>query len=309
MYYCQAVFAKGSGLGNRLFPWARCRIFSSVNNVQMLSPQWVTGRIKPLLRGGIDLTCYKKQILLLDLFNKKEGDIGGIKKILLQSRAIKEIEPDNFDLIQLEPNSKEVTIVFQGDKNHFNDLYGWEDFILKEIKVITKVKWLNLVDNFKDIPIAINVRLGNDFKTASSESDFYTKGAIKTPLKWFVESLLLIRENLGFPAQAFVVSDGKEEDLKPLLSLENVTFVRPGCAISDLLVLSQAKVLIASGGSSFSAWASFLGEMPTISHPGQSLSWFKINNRKGYYVGEFSPASPVQPFIEQVKGILTSDHG
>jgi hypothetical protein len=123
MYYCQAVFAKGSGLGNRLFPWARCRIFASENNIQMLSSQWVTGRIKPLLRGGIDLNCYKNQILLLDLFNQKEGDLGGIQKILLQSRAIKEIEVDNFHLIQLEPNSKDSIIVFQGDKNHFNDLY------------------------------------------------------------------------------------------------------------------------------------------------------------------------------------------
>ena len=272
----------------------------------MLSPQWVTGRIGPLLRGGIDLTCYKNQILLLDLFKKKEGDLGGMRKMLLQSMAVKEIEPDTFKLIQIEPPSKDVIIVFQGDKNHFNDLYGWENFILEELHTITKAKWLKLVDSRKDIPIAINVRLGNDFKKATSESDFYTKGAIKTPLEWFVKSLLLIRETVGFPAKAFVVSDGKEEDLQPLLSLENVTFVRPGCAISDLLVLSKAKILIASGGSSFSAWASFLGQMPTISHPGQSLSWFKINNRNEYYVGEFNPTSPAQPFLEQVKFLMPS---
>ncbi|MBR8836481.1 MAG: hypothetical protein DSM106950_21300 [Stigonema ocellatum SAG 48.90 = DSM 106950] len=301
MYYCQTVFGKGAGLGNRLFPWARCRIFSSVNNIQMLSPQWVTGRIGPLLRGGIDLRCYKNQILLMDLFKKKEGDIGGIHKMLLQAMANKEIETDNFELIQTQPPTQDVIITFQGNKNYFEDLYGWEELIFKELQAITKFKWLKLVEFWQDIPIAINVRLGNDFNKAKSVDDFYTKGSLKTPIEWFIESLLLIRETLGFSAKAFVVSDGKEEDLKPLLSLENVTHIRPGCAISDLLVLSKAKILIASGGSSFSAWASFLGQMPTISHPGQSLSWFKINNRKGYYVGEFSPTSPAQPLIESVK--------
>jgi hypothetical protein len=74
-------------------------------------------------------------------------------------------------------------------------------------------------------------------------------------------------------------------------------------------VLSKAKILIASGGSSFSAWASFLGQMPTISHPGQSLSWFKINNRNGYYVGEFNPTSPPQPFLEQIKSLIASFQG
>jgi hypothetical protein len=41
-----------------------------------------------------------------------------------------------------------------------------------------------------------------------------------------------------------------------------------GSAIADLWALSNANVLVASG-STFSMWASYLGRMPVIWHPGQ----------------------------------------
>ena len=87
-----------------------------------------------------------------------------------------------------------------------------------------------------------------------------------------VVSLDWVGETVGYPAQALVESDGTKEELEPLLKLGNVEFVRPGCAISDLLILARSQVLMASGSSAFSAWASLLGQMPTSSHPGQSLS-------------------------------------
>ena len=307
MLYCQAVFMRGSGLGTRLFPWARCRIFSHVNNIPMLSPQWVQipPRIRPLLLGGIDLRCYNHQQLLIGLFKKRAREIGGIRRIWLQCVADKEPEPDRFDYLKNETINimTERIIVFEGDNSRLSKLNGWDQFLYEEIRAMTRYRWLKVVDRIQDVPIGINVRRGKGFTDPKSDTDFYTRGAVRTPLPWFVESLRVIREVLGFPAKAFVVSDGTEKDLKDLLSLENVVFLRPGCAISDLLVLSKARILIASGGSSFSAWASFLGQMPTISHPGQSLTWFKLVNRKGYYVGEFDPTSPPQPFIDQIQAL------
>ena len=126
-------------------------------------------------------------------------------------------------------------------------------------------------------------------------------------MSWFVNGLEWVRNTIGYPAQAVVVSDGTSEELGPLLSLENVAFIRPGCAISDLLILANSRVLLASGSSSFSAWASFLGQMPTISHPGQPLSWFGLVNRYGRYVGEFNASSPPIEFAEQVRSILSDD--
>lgn len=306
MIYCESVYETGSGLGTRLFAWARCSVFSHVNQVPMLAPLWIQPRIGPLLRGGIDLQSYPRQFLLLGLFKAKSSYVKGVKRHLLRLMAERRSEPDSIDgTYTTNHSSKRVIVTFKGGKSHFQTLYGWDKFLYNELRAITHNKWLRIVDEVKSVPIGINVRIGNDFSTAKSPTDYYTKGAIKTPISWFRNSLELIRGIVGFPVQAFVVSDGNREDLTDILDLNNVVFVRPGCAISDLLLLAKSKVLLASGASSFSAWASFLGQMPTISHPGQPLGWFKMTNRQSYYNGEFDPSSPNQAFIEQAKSVLS----
>ena len=271
----------------------------------MLAPQWVQPRVGPLLRGGIDIRAYHRQILLLGLFRQSSYTVRGFGKLraLLTSPRIN--EPTRFD----EPHdgamwTKNAIVVFRGPGNMFQDLYGRDRFLLGSLHGITKSKWLKLVNSTGQVPIGINVRLGNDFRTADSEEEYLRRGALKTPMSWFVDSLEWVRKIAGYPARALVVSDGTREALEPLLRLDNVEFVRPGCAISDLLILARSQVLLASGGSSFSAWASFLGQMPTVSHPGQSLGWFRLVNRHGYYVGEFDTHLPNQAFGEQVSAIL-----
>lgn len=294
MLYCQVVLPR-AGLGHRFFPWARCRIFSFVNKVPMLFPIWLQIRVGPLLRRESDFRLYH------NLFKKKPEDIGGIRRTWLPIVADKILESEDFNLQQIKETSKDTVIAFSGVGGYFQKLNGWDEFLLQEIRAMTWKRWLDEIDRIPIVPIGIHVRRG-DFKVPKSGSDFYTTGALRTPIVWFVKSLNVIREILGFSAKAFVVSDGAEREIKDLLSLKDVIFFRSGCAISELLLLSKAKILIASG-SSFSAWASFLGQMPTISHPGQSLAWFKLTNRKGYYLGEFVPKMPPQQFVEQIKTI------
>src|SRR5229473_2140179 len=75
--YCRAILPR-TGLGNRLFPWARCRVFSFTNNVPMLSPRWAQLKIGPLLRGESDLRLY------FNLFKRGADDVRGIRKLSLQ---------------------------------------------------------------------------------------------------------------------------------------------------------------------------------------------------------------------------------
>jgi len=177
-------------------------------------------------------------------------------------------------------------------------------YLNDEIRKMTAKKWLNFVDGIGEIPIGINVRMGNDFVIPMEGKYIENTEAIRTSIAWFVDSLNLIRKILNKPVRAVVVSDGTEESLSELLCLENVYFLRPGCAISDLLALSKSKILIRSGGSSFSAWASFLGQMPTISPKGQSLSKFNLINDYGYHIGEFDPLEPDVEFIAQIKEVF-----
>ncbi len=305
MLYCQAVFPRGAGLGTRLFPWARCAIFAQANKIPMLAPQWVQPRVGPLLRGGIDIGAYHRQILLLGLFRHPPGTIRRLGKLFVQLTGTRVEEPVRLDETHdFAPSDQKVIVTFHGVGDKFERLNGHDQFLLESLQAITRHGWIEFVDGMGSVPIGINVRLGNDFGTARSDEEYYTKGPLKTPVEWFVACLEWLRGMLGYPARAVVVSDGTRAELGPLLDLENVEFIRPGCAISDLLILAKSQLLLASGGSSFSAWASFLGQMPTISHPGQSLSWFRLTNRHGYYVGEFDPISPPSQFAEQVRTIL-----
>jgi hypothetical protein len=270
----------------------------------MLRPNWVKPRIGPIFRGGIDLNSYHRQILLMGLFEKPSISLPYTHDILMRlcSNQVDEAAsplsaPQNIN------SSSNVIINFCGDNGRFKYLNGYDDIIKSELISITKLKWRNFANTFADVPIGINVRMGNDFRSPQSPEDHFIIEATKTPIKWFVESLIAIREFLGFNATAYVVSDGSASDLSHLLSLPNTFFVRPGCAISDLLILSKSKILIRSGGSTFTAWASFLGQMPTISHPGYTLDQSNMINKFGYYIGDFLPESPNTKFLNDIKNL------
>lgn len=286
---CRPVFARGSGLGNRLFPWARCLVFSRANSVPMIRPQWEQLRLGPLLRGGVSLRRYHSQILLWGLFQSETA------------ACFRHLAADLFYRRENEPrgpfaaDGKRTVVEFRGDGRFFADFEGERRLVRAELEAIARPRWTRLAASFGEAPIAMNVRRAKDFPDVASASG----GPRRTPLDWFARTLALVRRAAGRDAEALVVSDGTPADLAPLLSLGNVRLVRPGCAISDLLVLSRAKVLLASGGSSFSAWASFLGGMPTVSIPGQSLGWFGLTPAPGRFVGEFDPDSPAEDFLTQ----------
>jgi len=272
----------------------------------MLASAWVQPRLGPLLRGGINLPAYHRQILLWGLFRALPGDVRGLKKIYLEATTQPLPEPE--DLVSLPKDlPREGRFVFYGDNGFFHPLLGYETFLLKQLREITLPVWLHQVDRVQSVPIGINVRLAKDFPAATPKDLLCPTGPVRTPIAWFVQALKAVRSEAGFPVKAYVVSDGSESDLQELLALGNIAFLRPGCAISDLLVLSKSRILLASGGSSFSAWASFLGRMPTISFPGQSLAWFRLGKSKPY-VGEFDPGKPSQIFLSQVKQALHDAH-
>jgi hypothetical protein len=86
--------------------------------------------------------------------------------------------------------------------------------------------------------------------------------------------------------------------------MDNVTFLRPGNAITDSLSLSRDKVLLASASSTFSAWACFLGQMPTVSAPGHPLTNWGIEPENGQFIGDFNPHHPSSEFLTQAISIL-----
>jgi hypothetical protein len=296
MVYSLAVLPS-SGLGDKLFVWARCRIFSHLNKARMLAPDWGQFRLGALVRREKDPRFY------CGLFKDHPQDIRGIKKLGIQLNLRREPEPLDLAGYRLKDDATDILVEFRNQLDFFKRMSGWNNFILGELRAIIRNNLLQQIDNTPVSDIGIHVRRG-DFKEARIERDLLTEGNIRTPISWFVESLEQVRSAAGFIVPAFVVSDGSEKELAELLRMQNVKYFKPKNAIVDLMLLSKAKILLASGGSNFSAWASYLGQMPTISHFHQSLTWFNINNEKGNYVGGFSPDNPSDVFLKQIKDLF-----
>ncbi len=293
--YCQAVLPR-AGLGNKLFPWARCRVFSLAYGIPMIAPTWTQVQLGPLLRRDRDARMYG------DLFKSgPPGYVSGLRRVWMRLNAGPSVdEPADLRLLPAQRGGNQ-SVVFRGAKNHFQSLTGWDGVLLRELRALTRARWVRHADDIGEVEIGIHVRRG-DFAEACSADDFINRGAIRTPIEWFIQSLRTIREIHGYALPAFVVSDAPDSALDVLLETEAVRRIYTGSAIGDLLVLSKAKLLIASGGSTFSGWAAFLGQMPTVAYPGQSLTWFKIGPRRGQFIGEWShqQANPA-PLVDDIR--------
>ncbi len=258
----------------------------------MLSPNWTQVSFGPLLRGETDLRHYS------DLFLPGRSEVTGARKLLVKLGSRRESEEENGALAGT--NGRNVLKMFTGEQERFLNLNGWHHLLKAELRAITRPHWLSAADQIKDVAIGMHVRMG-DFVGENAEPDNPHR---RVPHAWFAESLKAIRSAVGYPVSAIVVSDGKESELSELLDQEQVSLVRTGSAISDLLALSNSKILIASAGSSFSAWAAFLGQMPTIAHPSHSLDWFNLVNHNNNYVGGADPARLPEAFVRQAIAIL-----
>jgi len=287
MQYCEAKLDRAgvAGLGNRLFPWARCQIYSHLHGSPMLATRWFNVPIGTLIRWESDLRTYT------NLFTRRNGDIAHWRGALVKMRAKRLAEPQSLSHPVLHEGGVSL-VVFQGIGQHFQPLIGWNALIRQELLAITKPRWRELAEAFQGTFIGIHVRRG-DFQRPGSNQDFSKTDNMSTPLAWFVESLKSIRSHLSGRVPAVITSDGTPEELSGLLNMENVRLASTGSAIGDLLVLSRSSLLLASG-SSFSAWAAFLGQMPTLCHPGQGLArLFQLEGTARQFIGEFDPSDRV----------------
>jgi hypothetical protein len=139
--------------------------------------------------------------------------------------------------------------------------------VREELVSITRPQHLKGLMAPHEKSIVLHVRLG-DFVAPEGESRI-PSGAwcTRMPLPWYQSAIAACRRTLGSDTPVRVFSDGSDDELRPLLSIPRVRRASFGTSIADLHALSTAHVFIASGGSTFSMWASYLGRMPVVWHP------------------------------------------
>ena len=249
------------GLGNMLLPWARCFLWCRDNQAPMIAPRWTYLRLGPYLRRERDKRNYQR-------FFRQDGYISGLRRALLlvSTRRLTEEQA-----AEVAGEGTRVVVCFEGMGDFFRPLAGRHAEVRAELRRITRPELLNQppasLDGRRTSVIGVHVRRG-DF--APSDMTALASGLpnYRIPLAWYIETLQRLRVALGWEAKTFIFSDGAEEELAPLLDLPNVDLYRTGSAIGDLFALAASQVMIASG-STFSMWASFLGQVPCLWFPGQ----------------------------------------
>lgn len=269
----------GNGLGNLLFTWARCLAASEQRGWQMVWPTWGSYKPKNKRANPYDIRVYK------DLFDPPEGVIRGVRKLLVLTRYrwVSEYEPG-------EPDSSAV-VQFRGMKDYFAPFMGKQNLVRQALIDMTQEQHLTgfLSGEESDYPVGIHIRRG-DFTRAGDERKIGRADNIALPLSWYIAALEQIRDTWGADIKARVFSDGASEELAPLLNLPGVKRCEYGAGIADMLALSTSRFMVASG-STYSMWASFLGQMPSLWYPQKLLQ--KVIPGKPGYEFEWYPGQPL----------------
>jgi hypothetical protein len=317
---CTAHFPRGTGLGNRLFYWARARVFCRQHGLPMVAPRWWRPALGHLLRGTVSPERFAGQIALAGLFQAGPGDLPWHWRLgpQLAGRIIHEQDfmpgqdcmaiggcaeswgaplPDPGPVASngyLQQGHGRSLLLLDRPHYSFAGLNGHAPLLRRDLWAITRPRQLQRARSVPLAPIGINIRCGRDFRPppAAGAGAEWIGWLQQTPLAWFMETLQAVRDLAGEPVPALVVSDGSEQQLRPLLDLPAVRLVRPTTAIIDLMVLSRTRLLLGSGSSSFSAWAAFLGQQTAITAPGHPFSRWDLEPRAGQTLASFQPRQP-----------------
>jgi len=247
----------GAGLGNILFPWSRAVLACDEFGLVLIEPTWSTMKFGPILRGEIDKRNYNT------LFQPANNSLRGIKKIklLVNSRRIDETKLKTLGLKKIIADNYEL-VEFKGLKNYFWDIRHKQEIVLDKLIKISRPEHLVGIKDVYRGTIGIHIRRG-DFSSFGRD----------TSMDWFIDALRMTRKMIGKSVKANIYSDSDSSDLIGILAEDNISLVNHGSALADLLSLSCHSMLIGSANSTFSMWASYLGQMPSI--------WPRNHNSKG----------------------------
>ena len=252
-----------SGLGNMLFPWARAELFARASGARILAPVWTSARIGPYLRREPVKRLYYG-------FFRAPNHERGVSRMMIAAlgRRIAETQIAA-QMPGLASAGRPNIVVFSGLGNLFTPLFGAQHFIRDRLWTMSKPKMRSSGAVYGDRFIGMHVRRGDITRQGFTPERLKTVGQY-TPISWFVSMAQAVRSNPELrPLPIVVFSDGSEAEIAPLRTVENVVIHQRRSALEDLWTLSHANLLFASGFSTFSMWASYLGGGPTIYAPGK----------------------------------------
>lgn len=267
-----------AGLANKLLVWANAFLYSHHNKKKLVTTGWLKLHIGPFLRKERSKRLYYK------FFNRTSP----ASRILLfiykiRFKVVHNPRPDTLP--------EERTIQIFDKVPHHSDYF----VNLRESRILVKEAFGRLIrkeilEELESYPhpiVAAHIRMG-DFRKLNHTQDFKNLGATRTPLEYFKNIFIKINEYTNKSVPITIFTDGYENELKELVEIENVKIFSSNIDLIDMLLLSKAKVIITSAGSTFSYWSAFISEASIIHHPDHNE--VKVRSKSDgllYYEGIF----------------------
>ena len=273
-----------AGLGNELFPWARAELYARGTGTRIVAPQWASLRIGPWLRREPDKRRYG------GIFRAPHHVHGARAAALrLVGRRVAESAPHASEPAPRGALRPEL-IVFAGLGGYFAPLAGSHAYLREQLWAMTRTA---LRPAPASAPfVAMHVRRGDVTRQGMSRGEL-EDSPVYTPLAWFVAMARALRRDASWRAAPIVVfTDGSADEVRELCAVEGVVLRPRAPAVTDLWAMAGATALFASGFSTFSMWASFLGRMPTFYAPGK-LQQRLLGGDPGALEMELAPDAPL----------------
>jgi hypothetical protein len=251
------------GLGHSMLAWARCVVWCDAVGAKRVAPIWLRPRIGPYLRRERDKRFYAK------LF-QAGTQISGFRRLGLFMKAKRISAAQHLPDADFRPQNATM-VVFENahggnEQKYFHHIVGKSDVVRTALIDMTRTRYLPRPTT--EAHFAMHIR-GGDFGSPATVEELKSgRHNLKLPMDWYSAMLSGVRERLGQDVPTIVYSDCSDEEIASVLTLPNVTRSTYDAAVTDMLAMSQASLLISSA-SGFSRWGSYLGQVPRICFPGQ----------------------------------------
>jgi Glycosyl transferase family 11 len=245
-----------AGLSNKLFVWARALAWASANGAELLPTIWRQVRVGPLLRGERDSKFYG------DIFNRSSVAQLLRREWIRRSRARRRESGH-----MLFDTQGAGVYEFSGLRSFFRGLEASRSLIVSELLANCRPYICDRYFSANKPEVAVHIRRG----------DFLENG-MAVPQSWFIEAISAVRRAAAEECKITVFTDALPGQLALVTDMVDVEVFDSGNALIDLLVMSRSKFLVATGTSSFSAWASFLGGVPSLAQQGASLAKWELED-------------------------------
>ena len=250
----------GIGLGNILIAWSHAYVFAKLHNISIAWP------IIPQLRLRYFLGV-KGTRSYLRYFKTSNDYIQSVPK----SVAVKILDfselpeygykaPEN---ICVTCESFYDSTLARKSFNRFEYLVKHETLVKEHIMSVLNKKTRCILNSSKSNSIAVHIRLG-DFTKHDSIGNSRNQ---TNPVSWYIDKAERIRDVAGSIPIILFSDDWLSPEIKEFRdSLQNIHLPANSRDIDQLAEMSKSKYLIASN-STFSQWASFLGDSHTVYDP------------------------------------------